>query len=98
MVLLREMDLQKYIAKLSKDLKSIPGFTTTKLFMVLDDTKKNYLVESNFSKFVRKELKVPLNKIEAECLFRRFDKDYDCKVTLNEFQASLDNSNEHLLT
>ena len=53
MVFLREKELCQYMADFSKELKEIPGFSYTKLFMMLDETSRNYLIEENFNKFVK---------------------------------------------
>jgi Ca2+-binding EF-hand superfamily protein len=98
MILLREIDLQKYTARLAYDLSTIPGFSVTKLFLMIDETRKNYLVEQNLKMFIKNELKVAISKAESESLFKRLDRDYDCKVTLHEFSQQFEVTDPSLLS
>ena len=55
MVLLREKDLYKFLLNFHKTMREIPGFTWTKLFIMLDESQRNYLVEDNMVKFIKRE-------------------------------------------
>lgn len=86
-IFVNEVDLQKRVLLLMKDLKRQPGYSIQTVFNTVDSMNEKFWNPANISEFFLHSCGVSLIMPEVYAIIRRMSTHMDARVAIDEFAA-----------